>query len=168
MDATLAPAGDRWQLRFERYLAHARDKVWQALTEPEHLQAWFPDEVRGDFAPGAPLKFHMEGHDDLDFDGEVLVFDPPSVLELRWGEDNLRFELRDRADGCVLTLVDTFAELGKSARDAAGWHVCLDQLENHLAGTTAGDARTQWKGVHPRYVAAFGPEASSIGPPEGF
>jgi uncharacterized protein YndB with AHSA1/START domain len=33
---------------------HAPEKVWRALTQPQHLQAWFPDNVEGDFEPGAP------------------------------------------------------------------------------------------------------------------
>jgi len=31
-------------------------------------------------------------------------------------------------------LTDTFDELGKAARDAAGWDTCLDFLEWDLAG----------------------------------
>jgi uncharacterized protein YndB with AHSA1/START domain len=169
MDAQLSPAGDRWQLRFERHLAHPQEKVWRAITEPEHIAAWFPDEVQGDFGPGAPLKFHFAEHPEYDFTGEVLVFDPPSVLELRWGDDNLRFELEPRGDGCLLTFVDTFDEVGKAARDGAGWHVCLDQLESHLSGTPSdADQRTRWNEVNGRYVAELGPEASTIGPPDGF
>jgi uncharacterized protein YndB with AHSA1/START domain len=169
MDAQLSASGDRWQLRFVRHLTHPRDKVWRALTEPEHLAAWFPDEVQGDMAPGAPLRFHMADHPEYDFDGEVLVFEPPSRLELRWGDDHLRLELAAQGDGCVLTFVDTFDEVGKAARDGAGWHVCLDQLERALAGTAPdADQRARWSEVHARYVTALGPEAATIGPPEGF
>src|SRR5437762_13413084 len=111
MDAQLSAAGDRWQLRFVRHLQHAQEKVWRALTEPEHLAAWFPDEVQGDMTPGGRLRFHMAEHDEYDFDGEVLVFEPPSLLELRWGDDHLRFELEGRGESCVLTFTDTFAEV---------------------------------------------------------
>ena len=40
----------------------------------------------------------------------------------------LRFELEPDGSGSVLTLTVTFPEYGKAARDAAGWHVCLEQL----------------------------------------
>ncbi|MCW2567279.1 MAG: hypothetical protein JWN54_1376, partial [Mycobacterium sp.] len=43
--------GGRWQLRFTRRLPHPPQKVWRALTEPEHLAAWFPTEIRGDRRP---------------------------------------------------------------------------------------------------------------------
>jgi hypothetical protein len=100
-------------------------------------------------------------------EGEMMVFDPPSALEYRWGDDTLRFDLEPRGDGCVLTFVNTLGELGRAARDAAGWHACLDLLGHHLAGEeppwTPFD---RWQQVHTTYVDRFGPEASTIGPPE--
>jgi len=36
--------------------------------------------------------------------------------------------------GCTFVLTDAFSELGKAARDAAGWHTCLDFLAEHVAG----------------------------------
>jgi uncharacterized protein YndB with AHSA1/START domain len=157
-------AGPR--LRFARRLPHPPEKVWRALTEPEHLAAWFPDTIVVDeWAPGAALRFE---HPDITFDGEVLAVDEPSLLEFRWATDVLRFELEPDGDGTLLVLLDTLEELGKAARDGAGWHVCLDALERHLAGTTA-DASTSdaWREVHGTYVDQFGPEAATIGPPEG-
>lgn len=167
MNGELVQIGDRWQLRFRRQLAHPVDKVWRAITEPEHLQKWFPDRVVGHMTPGASLRFEMG--DGESFDGEVLTCDPPKALELRWGTDLLRFEIEADADGCVLTLLDTIIEVGKAARDTAGWHVCLDKLEHALAGTsptwTDGE---RWTEVNSGYVKAFPAEASTIDPPEGW
>jgi hypothetical protein len=64
----------------------------------------------------------------------------------------------------VLTLLDTFDEQGKAARDAAGWHVCLDALERELDVSSTPD--TGWQTLNAEYVKEFGPEASTIGPPE--
>ena len=163
----LRPHGDRWQLTFTRRLPHRPEKVWRALTEPEHLRAWFPQEIQGERAAGAPLRFVFPGDDDDGFDGEMLTYDPPSLLEMRWGADHLRFELRPDGDGTVLVLRDTFDDKGKAARDAAGWHECLDQLDRELSGGSPIEWGTRWTEVHPDYVAAFGPEAATIGPPEG-
>src|SRR5436190_10891155 len=112
---TLTRQGDRWMLTFTRRLAHPREKVWRAVTEPEHLAVWFPQEIVGERRAGAPLRFESSQHDG--FDGEMVVFDPPSVMELMWGIDRLRIELQPDGDGTVLTLIDTFTELGKAARD---------------------------------------------------
>ena len=161
--------GDRHQLRFTRRFPHPPDKVWRAITEPEHLRAWFPAEMVGDRAAGARLRFVFPNGEAPDSEGEIVVYDPPSVLEYTWGEDRLRFELRPDADGTVMTFVTTFSELGKAARDGAGWHECLDVLEHELAGDKPPwDPGNRWDEVHPAYVESFGPEASTIGPPESF
>ena len=164
----LERGGSQPQLVFTRTLAYPRDTVWRAITEPEHRARWFPDSVDGAFEPGAKLRFFSEEH-DFEFDGEVLACEPPALLEIRWGTDNLRFELRAEGDRTVLTLTDTFDELGKAARDGAGWHECIDRLEFELAGREPDFRPGQrWGDVHARYVETFGPDASSIGPPEGW
>jgi uncharacterized protein YndB with AHSA1/START domain len=170
MYGTLEQLDDgRFQLRFTRTLAHPLERVWRAITEPEHLAQWFPTTIEGDRATGAQLRFLFPGGEAPPFEGEMLAFEPPSLMELRWGADIVRLELRPSAAGTELTLLDTLDERGKAARDGAGWHVCLDNLEAHLRGEP--DAREQpgaWREVHPHYVESFGPEAATIGPPEGF
>src|SRR6266542_177287 len=107
----LEPAGDRWQIRFTRDLPHPPEKVWRAITEPEHLVAWFPTTIDGERAAGAKLRFTFPFDEAPDMDGEMLVYDPPSVMELRWGDDTLRLELTPTDDGTRLTLVDVFDDL---------------------------------------------------------
>ncbi len=131
---TLTRQGDRWMLSFTRRLAHPREKVWRAVTEPEHLAAWYPQEIVGERRAGAPLR---------------------------------RIELQADGAGTVLTLTDTFDELGKAARDGAGWHECLDRLVAELDGTPQRPMGELWVEVHPRYVTHLGPDAATIGPPLG-
>lgn len=153
-------------VRYRRRLLHPRDAVWRALTEEEHLATWFPTTADGERAEGAALTFRFVGVDIPPMTGTIRVFEPPAALELSWGDDVLRFEL-EPAGGAetVLTLVVTMAEPGKAARDGAGWHVCLDDLEADLAGRDAEPA-DRWREVNSVYIARFGPEASTVGPPE--
>jgi uncharacterized protein YndB with AHSA1/START domain len=161
---TLEPAGDRWRLRFVRELAHPVERVWRAITEPAHLAAWFPQRIAGDWEPGATLTFESE--QGPAFRGEVVAVEPPRLLEFTWGTDLIRIEVSERDGGATLTLLDTFGEQGKAARDAAGWHACLDLLGAHLDGAAAPDVGGRWAAVHPEYVGSFGPAAATIGPPE--
>jgi uncharacterized protein YndB with AHSA1/START domain len=153
-----------WQLVFRRHLEHSPERVWRAITEPDELAAWFPDRVSGSWQVGEALTFASAQAGT--FTGRVLVCDPPRVLSYTWGTDVLRFEIEPEGTGCVLTLLDTLTPLGKGARDAAGWHVCLDSLAAHLdRRPLQADAGERWTAIHPHYVSAFGPEATTIGPP---
>jgi uncharacterized protein YndB with AHSA1/START domain len=159
----------RWRLRFTRTLAHAQAKVWRAITEPEQLARWFPTTIDGERATGASLRFTFPNGLVDPFDGEMLAYEPESVMEFRWGPDLVRIELRPVAGGTELSLLDTLEERGKAARDGAGWHTCLDALQAALAGDD-DEARANmdmWAEVHPHYVESFGPEAATIGPPDG-
>ena len=169
MMGSLEQAGAGWRLRFTRDLAHPAERVWRAVTEAEHLTAWFPMRISGDWVVGGPLTFADPEGRGLEFTGKVLAYQPPSVLEFSWGPDVLRLEIEARGAGCTLTLLDTFDELGKAARDAAGWHVCLELLAAHLDGDGAGPGSGRgWSEVHADYVTAFGPAAATIGPPPGY
>lgn len=169
MNGTLEQTAAGPCLRFTRQLSHPPEKVWRALTEPEHLAAWFPDTIVIErWEVGAPLRFENAPVPGGSFDGEVLAYEPPRLVEFRWGTDVIRLELEPDGDGTKLTLLDTLDELGKAARDGAGWHVCLDQLEHHLDGTTPPcSASERWRELHPSYIERLGPEAATIGPPEG-
>lgn len=163
----LRQAGDRWQLRFTRRLVHAPDKVWRALTEPEHLATWFPSTIDGDRAAGAALRFRFPESAATDpIAGEMLAYDPPRLMEFRWGGDILRFELEPDGTGTKLTLTDTLDELGKAARDAAGWHECLDILGTSLDDTGQRTLGNRWPELNAEYTQAFPPEASTVGPPK--
>jgi uncharacterized protein YndB with AHSA1/START domain len=162
---TLTRDGDRWSLTFTRRFAHPVEKVWRAVSEPEHLKAWFPQEIEGERRAGARLRFVSSMADA--FEGEMVSFEPPRLMELMWGVDRLRIELQPDGAGTVLTLTDWFGELGKAARDAAGWHECLDRLACDVEGAVPPAFGESWKATHPRYVDRFGPDAATIGPPAG-
>jgi uncharacterized protein YndB with AHSA1/START domain len=154
-------------LRYRRRLAHPLQKVWRALTEDAHLAEWFPTTIEGERAAGAPLLFSFREGEGEPFDGEMLAFDAPTLMELRWADDVLRFELAPDGSGCVLDLIVTFPEYGKAARDAAGWHVCLEQLDFACVGAPLPwEPPDRWRLVHRSYVERFGPAASALGSPE--
>jgi uncharacterized protein YndB with AHSA1/START domain len=187
--------GEQWLLIFERPLPHPASRVWRAITEPDRLAACFPTLVDGPWTPGGLLTFRFASGQAPAFTGDVIDVDPPHLLEFHWGPDRLRFDLRPDpgGDGCLLTLTVTFGELGRGARDAAGWHVCLDALAARLDRDRSNDERSDdersdddrtdddrstepepisgvtpaWAAVNARYVERFGPQAATIGPPPG-
>jgi uncharacterized protein YndB with AHSA1/START domain len=128
---------DRPTLRFERRIKHPVEAVWRAITEPEQLAQWFPSEVELELEPGGRMTFTFpqprpDGGNTLA--GEVLDLDPPNLFGFLWGEDRLIFELEplDEGAACLLRFTVILDARDKAARDAAGWHVCLDALERVL------------------------------------
>jgi uncharacterized protein YndB with AHSA1/START domain len=172
---TLERHDDVSVLHYERRLRHPLERVWRAITEDADLAAWFPTTIEGPRRHGAPLRFSFRQGEAEAFAGEMLAFVPPTLMELRWADDVLRFELEPDEDGdgddhgdgmgCILRLSVTFTEFGKAARDAAGWHVCLERLYAWCDGA-APPGPDRWKELFGAYVERFGPEASAIGPPE--
>jgi uncharacterized protein YndB with AHSA1/START domain len=160
--------GEHPTLRYERRLPHPPEKVWLALTEDAHLAAWFPTTIDGDRAVGASLRFRFEHVDGIDaMEGQMLTYEPPSLLEFTWGPDLLRFELAPDAGGTALTFTVVLEELGKATRDGTGWHQCLDSLERGLAGDPMRpDDADRWRELREVYAGRFGPDASTLGPPE--
>ncbi|HEV7804194.1 MAG TPA: SRPBCC domain-containing protein [Solirubrobacteraceae bacterium] len=122
-------------LRLERRYEHSVQRLWQALTDPQELDGWFP--------AGEPL--------------EVSESEPPLLLAGTWFGDALRFELRPDGDGCLLSFTHAFADRDTSARTAAGWDRCFARLDALFAGAPMSEAASlaEWLAVHERYAAAF-------------
>jgi uncharacterized protein YndB with AHSA1/START domain len=159
MTATLHHGPDRSTLRFERHLRHARERVWQAVTDPAELRAWFPADVIFEQRAGAPMQFDFGGQHGQDvWPGEVVEWEPPRVFAFRWGEDELRFELSGDAQATTLVFTHTFVhEPGKPARDAAGWEACFEAFDALLeGGSLERDDPKRWSRHHETYLAQFG------------
>jgi uncharacterized protein YndB with AHSA1/START domain len=169
MLATLHARTDgRFELRFERRLAHPVAKVWRAITEPEQLRAWFPAAVDMEPTPGAKLRFELPSdaqarHDIPDADmvsyGEVTAVNPPRLLEYTWSGEVLRWELEPADDGCRLRFTNVFDDREIAAGDGAGWHVALEALGTVLEGGDVHrpalfDRADEMAGT---YACAFGP-----------
>ncbi len=155
MHGTYEIVDDRSALTFERRLAHSVERVWRAVTEPAELAHWFPSVVRGDLAPGATLTFEFPGGDMPPMQGEVIEADPPRSLSFTWGDDVLRIELEPDGIGCLLHFVVLFDDAERASRDAAGWHVSLDRLEEHLGGAAAqapsSEPTPDWRAHYEEY-----------------
>jgi uncharacterized protein YndB with AHSA1/START domain len=136
-DTTETLPDGRVALRFERHLAHPREKVWRALTETSQLRVWFVeildyDRCRLDFAPGAELDFVAEGMPTGH--GTVTACDPPALLEYTWDGEVLRWELASDGEGCRLTFTNVVDDPDTAAAVTTGWQTGLDRLSNHLDG----------------------------------
>ncbi|MFN7994017.1 MAG: SRPBCC family protein [Bryobacteraceae bacterium] len=176
MRGTLHHHGEQHTLRFERRLAHSPERVWRAISEPAELSHWFPADVRGERKQGAPLRFvfpHEAAPLEADLpetswrNGQMLVYDPPRIMELSWAGEIIRMELQPDQDGTRLIFTHTFPDRRKAARDACGWEYCLGSLERNLAGLPQEPFNPKrFDNVFDEYAVLFGPEASILRGPE--
>jgi uncharacterized protein YndB with AHSA1/START domain len=144
-DASLTTGGTQGAaIRLERVLPDPPPVVWQALTEPDQLKAWFPCGVLvegGEWEPGAAISFPFgPGPDAMTLKGEVLEVRKPDALTFTWGEETLRFTLTAQGSGTLLVLVDELSPEA-AARNAAGWETCLDLLVTGVADSDAWQPR---------------------------
>lgn len=174
---SLVMAGTEPAVRFERVLAMTPEEAWDALTDPDSLRGWFPCSISAQqWEVGGALTFSFPGHAEFIMDGVILECDAPRVLAYLWGEETLRFELEpvaSDASGTRLVLTDELSA-PIAARNAAGWHVCLDRLAGKsaaaataaAAGPGGGDV---WRRLFALYSSAFEPVLGpQEGPPAGF
>jgi uncharacterized protein YndB with AHSA1/START domain len=79
------------------------DEAWEAITEPEELEAWFADEVSEfDLRPGGRAAFRWE---DREREATVEEVDPGRRLAFRWDEGDAAFDEAGPGTRVELTLV---------------------------------------------------------------
>ena len=80
--------GEKWTLILVRELNHPRERVWEALTDPEHLGEWAPFDVDGGLGQvGARVQLSVANAPrPMVSETTVTRADRPSVLEYNWGE----------------------------------------------------------------------------------
>ena len=158
--------GETWTLVLVRDLPHPPAKVWKALTDPEHLREWAPfdsDRNLGDV--GIATLTTVGAPSPLVSETRVKRADAPRALEFTWGGGNVRWELELMSGGGTRLGLWHNIDRGFISMGAAGWHICLDVLDRHLAGQPVGrivgvDALKfgGWQRLNAEYAKQFGVE----------
>jgi uncharacterized protein YndB with AHSA1/START domain len=131
-----------------------RQRVWDAITKPEHLAHWFEMVREMDFRVGGAIHFTWE-NERSPYPGIIEAIEPVHRFAFRWssyaiGHPKLKlapapstlveFTLEELVDGTQLTLVESgFASLpqaipaGKTYGDNQhGWQGLLTELHTYL------------------------------------
>jgi uncharacterized protein YndB with AHSA1/START domain len=155
--------GEQWTLILVRELRHSPEKVWQALTEPAHLREWAPFEADESLGTvGTTVRLTTVGAPTPQIsETRVTRADAPKLLEYNWGGNDLRWELEAAGGGTRLTLWHNI-DRRFIAMGAAGWHICLDVLDQFLNGTPLGRIvgneamKFDWQRLNSEYAQQFG------------
>lgn len=156
---TVEPTDDgRCVVSFERHLAHPVERVWDALTRPDELIAWWGD-ADVELQEGGRFNLRWLNVDDSGrgavmhatiaklVPGRLLVLDGDMHGRLRW-------ELTPDGAGTLLSFRST-VELAPEyvTKVPAGWHFHLDALQRHLeGGSTDLVEMPDWEPIHSLYV----------------
>jgi len=154
--------GDKWTLVVVRELHHPPAKVWEALTDPAQLHEWAPFDADRSLAEVGPVQLSTVGTPKpVISETRVTRADAPRLLEYRWGEGELRWQLEPLSGGTRLTLWHNI-DRRYISMGAAGWHICLDVLDRLLAGEplgriVGGQAMScDWPRLNAEYAQQFG------------
>jgi uncharacterized protein YndB with AHSA1/START domain len=136
--AEVRKGGENWTLVLVRELRHPPAKVWQALTEPEHLREWAPfDADRSLASPGTVALTTVGAPTPQVSETVVKRAEAPKLLQYSWGDMDLEWQLEPLGKGTRLTLWHNIDRRYVSW-GAAGWHICFDVLDRFLAGEPIG------------------------------
>ena len=143
----------------EIYVEASPETVFEVVSSPRHLKAWWPDDARYDAEPGSAGEIVFG---DRDAGGTVVAFTvvdarPPRTFSFRWthpadqvaAESNsllVTFDLTPSGGGTLLRMTETgFREMGWAAavleqqyrEHVTGWDYYLPRLAPYIGTLTA-------------------------------
>lgn len=127
-------------VQFQRLLPGPVERVWEFLTQSEHLPGWVG---AGRIEPrvGGEVRI-ADGH----ITGVVTQWKPPHLLTLTWNvllpgertstypESYVTFELQASGAEVLLTLIHRPILPGLEAQTLMGWHTLLELLGGTIRG----------------------------------
>lgn len=129
------------------------DRVWAAITEPEHISQWFGESVLTGRRAGATGSLHWDDYGTIPV--RIESVDAPRSISYRWSNDDAARALPTEVDDAVstvftftleaveggtqLTVVETGFEttsdpVGNLASHRDGWDSELDELVAYVEG----------------------------------
>ncbi|HZU73097.1 MAG TPA: SRPBCC domain-containing protein [Acidimicrobiales bacterium] len=148
---------DRHTFRLELTYPHPPGRVWRALTEPEHLAAWFmPLELDLRVGGRAVLVDYGQLEGTPPAEGIVTAVEPERLLEYRfpsgpweWPPCTLRFELQEEDGRCRLVFSQQLSpDFVPTWRDFDRFQI--GGPGTHLPGACAG-----WQGFFEEGLSRF-------------
>jgi uncharacterized protein YndB with AHSA1/START domain len=134
---------DPWTLVYERTYPHPIERVFEAVSTGEHLDAWFIPTCTIERKVGGACSFTWGGPPGPGHAGTVTHFDPPRLIRytLRESPDDpeqyLQFELEATADGTRLRFTHAFRQGSPNpwrTGFTVGFHSSLGLLGKYLHG----------------------------------
>ncbi len=135
---------------FERHYARSVVDVWDAISSPEGLDAWYPTKLRHEGVVGTAITETFEWPDGTPPEpaapGVLTAYDPPHLFAVTvHGPDESEYPgelgtqvIRMRVDAgaspaeCMLRFEHEVETKPTAVAVLPGWHWCLEALAIHL------------------------------------
>ncbi len=130
------------EIRRSVVVAADREKVWRAITRPEHFSKWFGDQVQFErLAAGEVMTFFEE-----DYPGTIAAVEPPERFAFYWTAETgypvetlVTFHLETVPEGTRITVTETgFEALPEDVRhipfdrNNEGWGIQMNNIAAYL------------------------------------
>ena len=159
---------DLHPVEFTRLSPGPIELAWDYLTKQELLKTWFADMTVEPRVGGAVvIRFSEdEACNTTGVRGTVSEFRKPYVIAFSWlqqrlqpdgsrkgiDEGSVRFELAERGDKVLLTLLHSGLPIHELANHSAGWDSFLRNLDSLMSGRGKIDFMAVFNDLRPRYV----------------
>ncbi|HET6159500.1 MAG TPA: SRPBCC family protein [Dongiaceae bacterium] len=159
---------DLHTLEFKRVLPGPIELAWDYLTKPELLKTWFNDVTLEPRVGGAVEVRFTNGKGECGaggVHGVIREFRKPHAFAFSWiqrrpqpdgsyrsiDEGEVRFELQEKGDKVLLTLLHSRIPTQELPNYGGGWHAYLDSLESRISGRGGIEVMEVFHGHRPRY-----------------
>lgn len=158
MLAKLEKIQDGYIAEFNRSYNQTIDQVWGTLTENRKLKGWMSNLQIVELRKGGTIKFNMNDGTDHSFDMMIIDYAEKSLLQFEWGDGSVRFEVFPKNEVTVLKLKEYIPALSDhTAKDLAGWHICLEMFDAVLKGQFPDFPKGEWESWHKEYKELINP-----------
>ncbi|MFC4410350.1 SRPBCC domain-containing protein [Chungangia koreensis] len=131
-------------------LASSPEDVWNMFIDNEKLKKWFDELQMLDPKEGGTIRFNKG--DGTFEDLGIHEFEEQSVLAFDWFGELVKFHLTSDQANTLLNFTEEFRTItDQTAKDIAGWHVCLLVIEGLLDGPKVENRMSVWQPLYEKY-----------------
>jgi uncharacterized protein YndB with AHSA1/START domain len=147
---SIATAEPIYRLDWDRTYRQPLEGVWKAISDQDEITAWmkFPTRLEPRVGGAIHIDFSSQGS----LEGIVCNFEPPHLLIYTWGDSLVNWKLEGDVAGTKLHFSHVGVRPELLAGLGAGWHRFLDQMEDHLMGSSSPDRYKDLKGRYEKAV----------------
>ncbi|MCP3027650.1 SRPBCC family protein [Halobacillus sp. A5] len=135
----LYESNGRYALQFERFFPYTCEEAFRVITNPEAFVQWYPFAT-GEMDLQTGGRIYFDDGEGSTYEAVITELEAPHKFSFQEVDDLLEMSLHEEDEGCRFVFTHTFDDQEMAMYVAAGWHRCLDVLEQIIRGE-----QVEWK-----------------------